>query len=108
MKRVSIISYLMILPVILFPGIAIAGSATITWQENFEPDIAGYRVYWGTSAGGPYGSFTDLISGQASFTITGLDPGTYYFVVTAVDTSGNASAYSTEVSKVKIKRQGQP
>ena len=27
------------------------GSVTLTWDANAEPDIAGYKVYWGTSSG---------------------------------------------------------
>jgi len=37
--------------------------------------------------------------GIASYVIDSLLPGTYYFVVTATDTSGNESVYSNEASK---------
>ena len=99
MKKISIISCLIILSLFLLPVFAIAGSATISWQANTDPDLAGYRIYWSTYAGGPYGSSTELITETTSYTITDLAPGIYYFVVTAIDTSGNESGYSTEVTK---------
>ncbi len=79
-------------------GIAIAGSATVRWQANTEPDLEEYRVYYGTSSrnygpGIPVGKVT-------SYTINNLEEGkTYYFAVTAVDTAGNESGFSQEVSK---------
>ena len=79
-------------------GHAMAGSATVRWQPNTEPDLQGYRVYYGT-ASKDYGAPID-VGNVTSYTITGLDEGrTYYFAVTAVDTSGNESGFSSEVSK---------
>ncbi len=59
-------------------------------------DLAGYRVYYGTSAG-QYS--TTLPAGMATqVVIAGLAEGqTYYITVTAYDTSGNESAPATEV-----------
>jgi hypothetical protein len=82
-----------------------AATARISWQppttnEDGSPltDLAGYRVYIGTVSG-VYGqpfdvglatsmSQSDYVAGQ-----------TYFWVVTAYDTSGNESVYSVEVSK---------
>jgi len=80
--------------------ISLAGSATISWNANTDEDLAGYRIYYSTTKGGPYGSSTALIpKTQTSYTITSLSDGTYYFVVTAVDTADNESPYSAEASK---------
>lgn len=74
------------------------GTATLTWQANLESDLAGYNVYVGTQPG-IYGA--PISAGMTtSYTIGNLIGGkTYYFSVTALDTSGNESAHSTEVAK---------
>ncbi|MFZ5573116.1 MAG: Ig-like domain-containing protein [Thermodesulfobacteriota bacterium] len=74
-----------------------AGTATLQWSANTESDLREYRVYYGTSSGQyqPY-----IPAGKAtSYTVANLQSGTkYYFAVTAVDTAGNESIYSTEVT----------
>ena len=73
-------------------------TATISWSLNAEPDLAGYKLYMGT-ASGVYSSTTP-VGKVTSYTISNLGVGTtYYFAVTAYDTSGNESAISHEVSK---------
>jgi fibronectin type 3 domain-containing protein len=63
--------------------------------------VAGYRVYYGTASR----SYTQALGGGAyvtatTWTISTLPGGhTYYFAVTAVDTSGVESAYSAEATK---------
>jgi hypothetical protein len=85
---------------LLLPVFSFAGSATISWNANADDDLAGYRIYYSTTKGGPYGSSTALIpKTQTSYTITNLSNGTYYFVVTALDTSNNESINSIEVTK---------
>ena len=102
MKKISCISsFLLTILLIIFPVMAFAGSATISWEPNTEADLQGYRVYYGTSEGGPYGSSTPLIPKiLTNYEVTDLDPGTYYFVVVAVDNANNESAWSDEVSKI--------
>jgi hypothetical protein len=73
-----------------------AASVTLAWDRSQEPDVAGYRVYYGTTSG----HYTTMISvgNSTTCTISNLEPGmTYYFAVTAYDTSGNESAYSQEI-----------
>ncbi len=81
-------------------GSSSTASATLTWNANTEADLAGYKVYRGTSPG-TYGAPIAMLQGNVtSYVATGLQIGTsYYFVVTAYDTAGNESAYSNEVSK---------
>lgn len=76
---------------------AIAADAVLSWNQNTETDLAGYKVYYGT-ASRSYGSPTD-VGNKTTFTVTGLNGQTYYFAVTAYDTAGNESGYSNEVSK---------
>jgi len=81
---------------------AFAGEATLTWDQNTESDLKGYKVYIGTQSGiydGPNSpTFVDKASN--STIVDNLQEGeTYYFTITAVDFSGNESAPSDEVSK---------
>jgi len=74
------------------------GSATVIWNANTEADLAGYRVFYGTSSRNYPSSIS--VGKVTSGTISGLTIGTtYYFAVKAVDTSGNLSGYSAEVTK---------
>ena len=77
--------------------VALAGNAVLSWDPNTESDLAGYKAYVGT-ASGVYGSSID-VGNQTTYTITGLGSGTFYFVVTAYNTSGIESVHSNEVSK---------
>jgi len=71
-------------------------SATVTWNANTESDLAGYRVYYGTSSRNYPNSIS--VGKVASATVSGLTVGTvYYFAVRAVDAAGNLSGYSAEV-----------
>ena len=70
------------------------------WAPNSEVDLAGYRVYVGTSSGnytfaGPF----EITSGT-SYSVQNLPMGqTYFFAVSAFDIYGNESLKSAEVSK---------
>jgi PKD repeat protein len=97
--RTKNICFFVVLYMMFLPGLALGETATISWDPNPEPDIAGYKVFYGTSSG----NYTDCItvnSTQTSCEITGLQGGnTYYFAVKAVDASGQESEFSSEVSK---------
>jgi len=85
----------------LFPSIVHAAQIRLVWTPNSEPDLAGYKVYYGITHGGPYnspGSPKIIIGNIPTYTLTGLTPGQkYYIVVTAYD-QYNESIYSDEVS----------
>lgn len=94
---------------LIYSHVAHAGSAALTWNANSEPDLAGYKVYYGASArtgNDPnictlcgYSASID-VGNVTSHTINGLtEGGTYYFSVSAYDTSNNESEFSAEVSK---------
>ncbi len=74
---------------------AFAGDVTLSWDANLEPDIASYNVHYGDV------NRTQIISlnvgNVTPFTFTGLSAGTYYFAVSAVDSSLNESEKSYEV-----------
>lgn len=79
--------------------IILNNSVIVQWQANTEPDLAGYKVYYGKTSH----AYTRFISAglATECTITDLQPGNkYFFAVTAYDTAGNESPYSEEVSIV--------
>ncbi len=83
--------------------VSMAASVTLTWNRNQEPDIAGYKIYYGTSSHNYSESTTinDTATSPAkiSHTVSGLGEGiTYYFAVKAFDLAGQFSDYSSEVS----------
>lgn len=77
------------------------GSVTLTWQANREQDLAGYKIHVGTSSGSyGYAGSPFIIGNVTIYTLNTLPKGqTYFFAVSAYDTSGNESALSSEVSK---------
>jgi fibronectin type 3 domain-containing protein len=74
-------------------------TVVLTWTASTGTDVAGYNIYRGTKSGGPYVKigtdnaldFTDAVVTSGS---------TYFYVVTAFDSSGNESANSNEASAV--------
>jgi len=71
----------------------------LTWTSNSENDLSGYNIYRSTSTGGPYSKINSTITTINHYTDTGLtNTVKYYYAITAEDTSGNESAYSTEVN----------
>jgi hypothetical protein len=82
------------------------GSAILSWQppttnQDGSPltNLAGYKVYWGTSQGTYPNAVTLNNPGLATYVVTNLVPGTYYFTVTAVSATGAESPRSNAVSK---------
>ena len=82
----------------LFSSIVTAREITVAWDANSEPDLAGYKVYWGTESG-TYTNDSGLLGLETTYRFTLPDDGlTYYIVVTAIDTSKLESDYSNEVN----------
>ncbi len=76
---------------------ASAGNAQVVVSWGAVSGATGYNVKRSTTNGGPYSNVGSNVSGT-SFTNTGLTNGTtYYYVVTAVNASGE-SPVSTQVS----------
>jgi hypothetical protein len=82
------------------------GSATLSWtppttNTDGSPltNLAGYKVYWGTSQGNYSSSVTLNNPGLTSYVVGNLPPGTWYFVATALNSSGAESAFSGVASK---------
>lgn len=71
-------------------------SAYISWDPNTEPDLSGYKVYYGTSPG-QYAHSID-VGNVTGYHVTSLEYTTYYMAVSAYDLSSNESLLSEEVS----------
>lgn len=78
-------------------------NAVLTWDANTESDLAGYVVYHGIASlvYTPADTVT-VLAPTTTYTYTGLDVGlTHYFNIKSFDTTGNLSAFATEVTKTE-------
>jgi hypothetical protein len=69
----SVASLISLLTFLFFSALAVAHTARLSWDASTFPNVVGYNVYRGPSAGE-----------------------TYYYVTTAVDNQGVESAYSNQ------------
>jgi len=83
------------------------GSVTLNWTPPTEnddgsalTDLAGYKIYWGTTPGSYPNSVTLDNPGLTSYVVDNLSPGTYEFVATSFNAAGVESAYSNVATKV--------
>lgn len=81
--------------------IAVAGgshSVSLSWTASTST-VVGYNVYRGTVSGGPYTLVNSSLVPGTTYTDLGIASGqTYYYVVTAVNSSGSESVYSNQAS----------
>lgn len=76
------------------PGV---GRAFLTWNENKDPDLAGYHVYRSAGSGGDYERLTDKVLTRTTFSDeTAKQGAVYYYRIIALDRAGNESAGSKE------------
>ena len=95
--------FLLLAVLLLFSVSCVAGQQTLSW--DLSPDDAslgaggGYRVYQSTVSG-QYGAapIAKVVPGVSTVTFNTGTLGTFYWVVTAIDSNGNESKYSNEVS----------
>ncbi|OGW15433.1 MAG: hypothetical protein A3G93_13350 [Nitrospinae bacterium RIFCSPLOWO2_12_FULL_45_22] len=81
---------------------------SLTWKRSEQNDLAGYKVYYDTDSGYPYGGKNAAegdspidVGNRISYQLTGLSDGIYFFSITAYDTQGNESWHSDEV-EIKV------
>jgi hypothetical protein len=87
---------------------AVSGMGTAPVQHNVAlswnastSSVVGYNVYRGTQSGGPYVALNNAPGPSTSYSDNSVQAGqTYYYVVTAIDGSGNESIYSNQVTAV--------
>jgi hypothetical protein len=80
-------------------------SALLSWTaptQNTDgsdlTNLAGYKVYWGPSSRN-YTQKANVNGASATSFTASLTPGTWFFAITALDSTGGESAKSNEVSK---------
>ena len=78
-----------------------AKDVTLEWDPNFEPDLGGYTVHYGTESG-IYDHSLD-VGNFTSAVISGLEPNKeYYFAVSAYNLDGLSSGLSNEVTTALV------
>ncbi len=77
-------------------GSGSATSITLYWSKSPEPDLQGYHIDRSSNVGGPFSRLTSIPTERIAYYVDeGLATLTrYYYRVTAVDSSGNASPAS--------------
>ena len=76
---------------------ALGADVTLAWDPPLSADVTGYRLYLGTTSG-VYNQTSD-VGIETTTMVSNLIVGTtYYFVVTAYNSSGLESPFSNEVS----------
>ncbi len=83
--------------IVIFSISSVAGSLTLAWDPNPEPDLSGYNLYY-WEEGTAVEQFVD-VGNLTTFKLTGLTTAKYYIIeVTAYDSAGNESDRSYRVS----------
>lgn len=68
----------------------------ITWNANTEPDLAGYRIYWGTSSMSPQ-FVRDIAQTSTNATLELESPDEWFISLTAYNIFGFQSDPSNEI-----------
>jgi hypothetical protein len=85
-------------------NIELAGSATVRYRVLLSMTYGssaavGFNVYRGEQSGGPYARLNSDVISAMTYTDSSVDSGqTYYYVATEVDSAGNESSYSDQVT----------
>jgi Abnormal spindle-like microcephaly-assoc'd, ASPM-SPD-2-Hydin len=71
-------------------------SVDLSWNETST--VVGYNVYRGSQSGGPYTKINSAFDASTTYTDSSAQAGqTYYYVTTAIDSSGAESSYSNQI-----------
>ena len=74
---------------------------TLTWTDITTPTVIGYNAYRATQPNGPYTIINTVLVASATYDDLNVQSGqTFYYVVTAVDSSGAESVYSNQAVAV--------
>src|SRR3990170_3256250 len=106
-RLLAFTAVLAISAVMLVPGAGWAGDATLSWTApctntngSALTDLSGYKLYYGTQSGS-YSKTLD-VGNATTYRVQSLSAGSYYFAVTAYNSAGRESAYSTEAAKTIV------
>jgi hypothetical protein len=71
-------------------------SVDLSWNETST--VVGYNVYRGSQSGGPYTKINSALDASTTYIDGSVQAGQiYYYVTTAVDSSGAESGYSSQI-----------
>ena len=71
----------------------------LAWSANTESDLSGYNLYRSSSLNGSYTKVNSGVINTSAYDNTGLTANTtFFYKVSAVDSSGNESTHSSAVS----------
>jgi fibronectin type 3 domain-containing protein len=80
--------------------VAAPHSVSLSWSPSSSSGISSYNVYRGSVSGAPYSLLKNSVN-STLYTDSNVQSGTtYYYVTTAVDSSGMESAYSDDAQAV--------
>ena len=83
--------------IVFSPYSLLAATVNLAWAPSTGPNVAGYRIYYGTSSRNY--STTVNVGNSTSCSLSGLTAGKkYYFAATAYNSSNAESGYSSEIS----------
>ncbi|MFZ0283932.1 MAG: choice-of-anchor D domain-containing protein [Terriglobales bacterium] len=76
-------------------------SVLLSWTASGSSNVDGYYIFRSTTSGGPYTQLNSSPNPGTTYTDSTVTDGvTYYYVTTAVDSSGQQSSYSNEAKDV--------
>jgi fibronectin type 3 domain-containing protein len=71
----------------------------LAWTASTSSGVTGYDIYRGTASGGPYTQINSSSVAGTTYTDSTVAAGqAYYYVATAVNSSGTQSGYSNQAS----------
>ena len=74
------------------------GFVTLDWSDNAEADFASYTVNRSTTSGSAYSAIATGLTSSSYTDSSIVNDTTYYYTITALDSTGNESSGSGEVS----------
>jgi hypothetical protein len=88
------------------------GSVTLTWQTATEIDTAGFNLYRASTEGGPYDKINgalipaqgDPVAGASYSFVDSPEPGTFRYILTDVETSGQITLHGPVQGVVKVRQ----
>lgn len=78
----------------------IVHSVSLSWSDG-DTTVTGYNAYVASVSGGPYSRLTSSPIAGTSYVDSSVQSGrTYYYVVTALDSTNQESTYSSEIAAI--------
>ena len=80
-------------------GAGVKTAVSLNWDASASPSVVGYNVYRSSTADGAFTKVNAAIDASASYSDSSVSNGkTYYYVVTAVNSKNEESAFSAPAS----------